>query len=153
MEGVPEPTGSQAASFTSFKASVKGLVAIVLGPGLALLFGGTWSWPEVWIYALIHFLTTFPILVYLRKHNPGLLEERARFLKNPGTKTWDKYFVGAYLGSYPLEFVAAGLDKRFSASWWRHMQLYPFTKSSIWTGFGLVLVGYGLVTWAMCVNR
>ena len=153
MERVPVPDKGQAASFSSVTGIVKGLLSFALGPGLALLFAGTWSWPEAWIYSFVHILMSLPVLVYLKKHNPGLLDERARFLSNPGTKSWDKYFVGAYTATYPLEFVVAGLDRRYSASWWNPLQLYPFTRPLIRTGFVLVFGGYAIVAWAMCVNR
>jgi hypothetical protein len=118
-----------------------------------LLSAGTISWPEAWVYTAIQLVTSLPFLAYLQKHSPDLLDERARGFRNPGTKRWDKYVLSAFTGSYFLEFVLAGLDRRFSASWWQPLQLYPFSRPVTTLGVALFVSGYVLMAWAMCVNR
>jgi hypothetical protein len=99
-------------------------------------------------------MTSLPFLAYLQTHSPDLLDERAKGFKNPGTKKWDKYVLSAFTVSYFLVFILAGpLDKRFSASWWQPMQVYPFARPVTALGVTLFVSGYALMAWAMCINR
>ncbi len=70
-----------------------------LGILFALLFGGagTFAWPEAWLFILIQFSSSAVMVLWLRKYNPELLQERMDLWKRV-VKPWDKAIVvRAYL--------------------------------------------------------
>jgi protein-S-isoprenylcysteine O-methyltransferase Ste14 len=70
---------------------------------------------RAWLYFGIAAVTYFVSLLILIKHNPGLINERAKERGN--TKSWDKvilslYLLIGFLGTH----IVAGLDSRFAWS-------------------------------------
>jgi len=60
----------------------------------AAFFGsaGTFSWPEAWVYMIVQFSFSAVLTLWLKQHNPDLLNERMIFLKK-SAKVWDKVIV------------------------------------------------------------
>lgn len=77
----------------------------------ALLFGsaGTLDWPEAWLFLIVYSAWAIPVVAWLKKNNPGLLEERMAFLKK-SAKGWDRttMLLGTIL--FIAMFSIAGLD-------------------------------------------
>ena len=89
---------------------------------VAILFvsAGTIYWPEAWLMELIYFGWAIPVLIWLRKNNPKLLEERMNLTKSSG-RGWDKIILLFATACYLGVFVVSGLDFRFG---WSEMPLY-----------------------------
>lgn len=81
--------------------------------------------------------------LYLWCVNPEVMLARIRFHK--GTKRWDRILLCFLLPAVYGVFVVAAFDRRFHwlpVSWW-----------VCGIGYVLFLVGIGIITWALAVNR
>jgi protein-S-isoprenylcysteine O-methyltransferase Ste14 len=112
----------------------------------ALLFGGagTIAWPEGWLYIFLQISCWTYMVLWLRKHNPGLLKVRSEFWKRKG-KAWDKVIVVLlFTGFVPL-CILPGLDAvRYQ---WSHVPL-PIEVF----GFIGVIVSSALMFWVLVTN-
>ena len=80
---------------------------------------GTIYWPEAWIMVLIYLAWALPLLTWMKKNNPKLLEERMDVTRR--TQEWDKIVLILGLVCYFGFFVIPGLDYRFG---WSEMPVY-----------------------------
>jgi protein-S-isoprenylcysteine O-methyltransferase Ste14 len=77
----------------------------------AALFGsaGTVAWFQAWLYMVIQFSFWTVMVVWLKRHNPQLLNDRMAFLK-PAAKGWDKIIlITSTIVFFPY-FLLPGLD-------------------------------------------
>jgi len=76
-----------------------------------LLFGsaGSLAWLEAWLFLIIHLTWTIPVVMWLKKNNPKLLEERMSFFKKP-VKSWDKIIIIMVIILFVDMFLVAGFD-------------------------------------------
>jgi len=114
----------------------------------AILFGlsGQLDWIMAWVYLFVFTaITSVSIYVVLSVH-PGLVEERTRFTKSEGIKTWDKTLspLMAIVGP-TIILVITALDKRNGWS-------PPLNTVTQYGCFILAVAGSALTTWAMIVN-
>jgi protein-S-isoprenylcysteine O-methyltransferase Ste14 len=124
------------------------VVQSVVGLGIlcALLFGGagTIAWPEGWIFLLIQTSFSIGMVLWLRKHDPELLQERMDLWKRV-VKPWDKAIVVLLITSCVPLFVLPGLDAiRYQ---WSYV---PLPLKVI--GFLVILLSYGLMFWVVKTN-
>ena len=86
-------------------------LAIVLFLFAALLFesAGTLDWPEAWLFLIIYLAWAIPIVTWLKKNNPELLEERVAFFKKP-VKDWDKTIMLLGTILFITSFLITGFD-------------------------------------------
>nr|WP_243687506.1 hypothetical protein [Methanobacterium formicicum] len=70
---------------------------------------GTVYWVNGWIYFILVLTYEIAYILILMKINPGLLNERGKFIKE-GTKFFDKIYAASYLPLSYLILVIAGLD-------------------------------------------
>jgi len=123
------------------------LLVVVVMPLSPLLITGRWGWWQAWVYAAIAAVGfVLSRLLTVRHQGPGLLTERARFLDQPEAKSWDKVLspiVGIGAGLVPL---VAGLDVRWGWS-------PPNGLGAQLLGLALLLIGYGVATYALVENR
>lgn len=103
---------------------------------------GTVAWVEAWLYLGAMVLISFANTCVM---DPLLLAERSRI--QTGTKWWDVFLsiFTALLGPLVV-LVVAGLDRRFCWS-------EPSGALSITLAMLMLLLGAGIATWAMHVNR
>jgi protein-S-isoprenylcysteine O-methyltransferase Ste14 len=121
------------------------LVFIVIVPFLPLLISWRWDWWQAWVYAFVNIGGFVVSRVLAARRDPGVISERARFLRHEDAAPWDRVLaplVGLGGGLIPL---VAGLDARFGWS----------------PGFGLavelvallaILAGYAIGAWALVEN-
>lgn len=77
----------------------------------ALLFGsaGTLKWSEAWLFILMHVSFSSSLVIWLKKNNPDLLEERLAIFKKP-TKGWDTAIILVGTILFVAMFLIAGFD-------------------------------------------
>ncbi len=112
------------------------------------LFGsaGTLGWPMGWAFILTVLVSTVVSRLFLFLRNPGLVSERARFMRAEGAKRWDLALVPVIVLIGPLvQWIVAGLDYRFGWS----PAMAPALQVA---GLAVLALGYALSTWAMFSN-
>jgi hypothetical protein len=122
------------------------LFFIVVIPFLPLLISWRWNWWEAWVYAAIAIFGFAISRVLASRRHPDLIAERARFLQQQDTKSWDKLLsplVGLGSGFIPL---VAGLDARFD---WSPAFNQPLKSLALL----MLLAGYLLGSYALIENR
>ncbi len=121
------------------------LLALVGVQGLCLLASaGTLAWPAAWWYLGLYVLLLMVGSVALVPHRREVIEERSR--GSHGAKRWDLW-ITRLMGIPTLGLlIVAGLDRRWH--WASALPAWAFL-----TGVVLFVAGYGLVLWAMYVNR
>jgi protein-S-isoprenylcysteine O-methyltransferase Ste14 len=79
---------------------------------VAVLFipAGSLRWPEAWLFLGFYFSWSIPLVLWLQKHNPELLQERMKGPIQRDQKTWDKIFVAATMPSGIAFLVMLGFD-------------------------------------------
>lgn len=109
------------------------------------LIAGDWGWIWGWLLVLLLglFLAAHPLL--LIPINPGLLAERERGLRAPGTKPWDFWIVGAASLFWMGAWLLAALDHRLGWSVEVPLALHGL-------GFVGTAAGMGLFLWALATN-
>ena len=127
--------------------SVAVMLLIVFGlPFLPLLITSRWDWWEAWLYAGIS-IVGFVVSRWLAaRRNPGLLTERARFLRMPDAQPFDKVLaplVGVGGGLLPL---VAGVEARLDTS-------PGFSLALKGLALALILAGYVLASYALVANQ
>ena len=123
------------------------MLLIVFGlPFLPLLITSRWDWWEAWLYAGIS-IVGFVVSRWLAaRRNPGLLTERARFLRMPDAQPFDKVLaplVGVGGGLLPL---VAGVEARLDTS-------PGFSLALKGLALALILAGYVLASYALVANQ
>ncbi len=122
-------------------------VAFVILIYAAILFmaSGRLDWGAAWVYIGVYFVTVVVNGIFILPRDPDLIAERGQVKE--GTKGWDTFLgtVVAFLGPV-LIMIVAGLDVRLGWS----PQLALGVQLA---GLLLVILGYGLFSWAMASNR
>ena len=111
----------------------------------ALLFlsAGRTDWIAGWVYLAIMTINAAGNYAYLRFANPELIGHRMRL--GPGTKTWDKIWLGLFSPVFLAVYAVAGLDVGRLGFATMPLLLWP-------AGLVLFLPGTVLFSWSMGVN-
>ena len=129
---------------------ISGIIVLVLSVGMySLLFvcAGTTHWWQGWFYVIFTLLGSLLSRAVMAKRNPEQIAERAQGLIKKDTKSFDRVLMPLIGFVAPLIFsILAGFDKRFGWS-----PVFPLWV--IILGIGLMVLAYGVTTWAMAVNR
>ncbi len=123
---------------------VKSVAYLLVMMAAVFLCAGRLSYWQGW--ALFGFIGAYvAVSFFLLSRMPGLIRERMR--PGPGIKRWDKVLLAMYA---PLTFgliIFAALDAgRFG--WTGSLPVWAYV-----VGWAVFMVSYGLLTWAMAVNR
>lgn len=112
---------------------------------VALIFiaAGTINWPEFWFFLGFYVATMSAFMIWLKKHDPGLLKERMSVRKD--VKRWDRTIIGVYTIVLFVMFLIAPLD----AVRFRWSRVPPTLR---WVAFVGVLVSWIIVFWAFREN-
>lgn len=117
----------------------KAYVAVVL-----MFSAGRWDWIGGWLYVAIFLAFDVASAMVVIPRNPGLLIERSTRKKD--VQAWDKVIMPLAAGILPLVgWIVSGFDQRWS--WGPDVSL-----SLQASGLVLVVIGYGIVVWAMGAN-
>jgi protein-S-isoprenylcysteine O-methyltransferase Ste14 len=120
---------------------------ILFSPILLCLAAGRWNWLAGWLFGLTLLISIIVSRVLVAIKSPGLLAERARWVKGESAEGWDQLLL-PIVGVYgPLAvLVVAGLDERFG---WPP----PIAHWVQVVAFAAALAGFAFATWAMVANR
>jgi protein-S-isoprenylcysteine O-methyltransferase Ste14 len=121
--------------------AVLGYMAILLG--VFFMVSGSWSHPFVWLYGGLGVVNAV-ILAALLWRSPGLMQERAQ--SGPNVKKWDRVLVKLQGVMTLFGLILSGPDFRFG---WTQ----PIPAEWRWFGVAVLLVGNGLIAWAMRTNH
>jgi protein-S-isoprenylcysteine O-methyltransferase Ste14 len=120
-------------------------VALTLGFLVALIFvpAGTLKWPEAWTLLGLYLAVAFGVMLWWKRHSPGLLRERMSRKKE--AKSWDKAIMRIYTLVLLVLLVLPGLDAvRFG---WSRVPLGPKIL-----GFLGYIPAMAFALWAMKEN-
>lgn len=112
---------------------------------MAMLFGsaGTLAWPAAWI-AVLSFVTFCMILwAWLRRHNPGLLQERLGQEKDSDRPKYDLFFSRVYKGCFLVWLLSLGLNLRFQ---WTEIPWPINVLGAVFLEISLVLIFWVFAT-------
>lgn len=141
-----ESNGLENRSPIKIKTIIQLLVVMTIIPFSPLLISRRWGWWQAWVYAVIYVLGFVVSRGLAARRHPDLLAERARFTDQEDAEPWDKILaplVGLGGGLIP---VVAGLD----AFWGWSGNFSPGWQLG---SLAVILVGYGISSWALIVNR
>ncbi len=103
---------NQNSAISGSKIIARFTMALLFYAALLFVPAGTLNWPEAWLFISVYFAWAIPVVVWLKKNNPGLLEERMRIFKKPA-KGWDKLIILAATILFIAMFAVAGFDIRY----------------------------------------
>jgi protein-S-isoprenylcysteine O-methyltransferase Ste14 len=146
----PESTRGRASRWSTIVQQLLtgvGGALMLLSPILLCLAAGRWNWLAGWLFGLTLLILIIVSRVFVAIKSPGLLAERARWVKGEGAEGWDQLLL-PIVGLYgPLAvLVVAGLDERFGWS-------PPTSPWAQVVAFAAALAGFAFATWAMVANR
>ena len=108
----PKPAGSKSSRFIK-------IALFIVFMALIFIAAGTLDWPEMWFFLGFYVTTMTVLIIWLKKHDPGLLKERMSVGKD--VKSWDKTIIRVYTMLLLIMFLIAPLDAiRFR---WSHVPL------------------------------
>ncbi len=114
---------------------------------MALIFiaAGTINWPELWFFLGFYLISTSALIVWLKKHDPGLFRERTSVAKRKDVKGWDRIIIRIYSLFLLVMLLIAPLDAvRF------HWSRVP--RPLQWLAFAGILLSWTIVVWAFREN-
>jgi protein-S-isoprenylcysteine O-methyltransferase Ste14 len=85
------------------------LVAILLAA--FFLPAGSLDWPEAWIVLGSYLLVSLTAFFWMKRHDPGLLQERIESGSRPNTKQWDNLILTIYSMLMLAMIIVCGLDR------------------------------------------
>jgi hypothetical protein len=80
--------------------------------GVLLVFflaAGTLSWFYSWIFLILFYSFSFGTVLWMFRHNPGLIKERAIGFKS-NEPTWDKAYMALILTLFVIWLISMPLD-------------------------------------------
>ncbi len=111
--------------------------------GLIFLAAGTLRWFAFWLLLGVYIAVVTVLILWLKKHDPGLLKERMTVRKD--VKKWDKMIIGSYSVLLGILFLLAPLDAvRFRWS--------SVPAAVRWPAFLGLLVAWAIAFWAFREN-
>jgi protein-S-isoprenylcysteine O-methyltransferase Ste14 len=122
------------------------LFFIVVIPFLPLLISRQWDWWEAWVYAILYILGFVISRVLAARRHPDLIAERAHYMQQVNTKSWDK-LLSLFLGlGGILVMLVAGLDALYN---WSSSYNLLVKIISLFT----LVLGYAFGSYALIENR
>lgn len=117
---------------------------VVIVPFLPLLVSWRWDWVEAWIYALTGLLMFIISRLITSRLHPGLLKERAKFLRHADTAPFDKYLAPLVGIANIFILIIAGMQAYEKAP------VLNITEELL--AFFVLLAGYVLSGYALVAN-
>ena len=128
-----------------WRAIVQMVIVVLVAPFLPMIISGDWGWWEAWAYLAINVLGFFISRLLAAKRNPGILQERARYLDHKDIKAWDRtlaFLLG--IGGVFIQ-VTPGLERLFGGT--------SYSLAMRLTGLALLILGNFWTSYALVKNR
>jgi protein-S-isoprenylcysteine O-methyltransferase Ste14 len=125
---------------------VQVLFFIVVLPFLPLLISWHWNWWEAWVYGILSVLSFVISRLLMARRHPDLIAERAHYMQQENTQSWDKHLAPLMGLGWILVMVFAGLDALMG---WSPGFSLPVKIISLI----IILFGYALSSYALIENR
>lgn len=113
-----------------------------------------YTWPAAWfVLFAASMLVLLPCFLYIRAHNPDLIQEREKGIRHRNIAGFDIPLVAAAAGLIPVRLVAAGAQHlwQLQQPGWSPT---PFLSTPAQLAAAAVLVFSCLLqTWSVCTNR
>ncbi len=122
------------------------LLFIVVVPFLPLLISRNLGWGEAWAYALINILGFIVSRALAARAHPDLIQERAHYGEQEGTKAWDRVLSPLVALGGGLTPLVAGIDALGGSS-------AAFGVPAHLIALLVILGGYVLASYALIENR
>jgi protein-S-isoprenylcysteine O-methyltransferase Ste14 len=88
-------------------------IYLLLWPVVLVAIGGDWRWPAGWAFGAWFVVMSLHVILWLRRHDPALLEERYRRPGSGGQSAHDRRLVYVLFPAFLGWFVMMPLDRRF----------------------------------------
>lgn len=92
-----------------FSAVLKVVLSLAF-VGVVFVAAGTVRWTAFWVLLGFYVATTGGWMLWLKRHDPGLLKERMSGGVRPDVKAWDKAIIRAYTVLLSIMLIVAPLD-------------------------------------------
>jgi protein-S-isoprenylcysteine O-methyltransferase Ste14 len=117
----------------------------ILAIAAPFLGAGTLAWPAAWLYIVLTTVASVASRALMLRAHPELEAERAAFVANEGTKSWDRVIAPVVIFGPTIIAFVAGLNYRFG---------WPPAIALALQVLALAIVGASLVfaSWAMISN-
>lgn len=137
-------TNDSARQLNALRQGLVALAITIVVLGLLLFVpAGTIGWGTGWWFMVSFVAVILVSIAVIWRRNPELFVARSRV--QPGTKSWDYYFVIAVFVGFVLMFPVAGFDVRFG---WSAMAGWI-----IGLGYVLFVLSFAVQVWAQSENR
>jgi protein-S-isoprenylcysteine O-methyltransferase Ste14 len=123
---------------------VRGLFMVLLWVGMCFAGAGSLTWTRGWIGVAVYLVASGCLTVLISRINPGLLQQREKWLRND-TWPFDRIVLIVYVLLSYIEVFVAGLD----AGRFRWMALPGWTLAP---GIILFVAAMAMVCWTMVTN-
>lgn len=122
------------------------LVSLVIVPLLPILISQRWDWWEGWVYAAANTFSFVISRILAGRRHPEIIEERARFMQQSNTASFDKRLVLLSGLSGVLIPLTSGLDEllNWSPAFSLHLKILALI---------IILAGFSLSSYALIENR
>jgi protein-S-isoprenylcysteine O-methyltransferase Ste14 len=123
---------------------IRYIVYFLIYIGVIFWPAGTVNWAEGWVFLIVLFSISVYMTLWLKKHNPELLQKRMTFMKK-GVKKWDKIFI---IGTIPI-FIALVVVPGFD------VVRYGWSKLPFWLeiiGLISLVASFLFIFWVMKEN-
>lgn len=119
------------------------VVSILVQTTVLIVSSGRLDWVAAWAYVGVNVAVPVVNSLIILPKNPELIAERAQIKE---TRAWDRAIIPSVTLLLFVTLIVAGLDNRFG--WSPHLAL-----AIQFFALALVVLGYGLLSWAMLSNR
>jgi protein-S-isoprenylcysteine O-methyltransferase Ste14 len=85
-----------------------GIFLFIVFMAVVFFAAGTLDWPELWFFLGFYVTTVTALIIWLKKHDPGLLKERMSVGRD--VKSWDKKIIRTYTALLMIMYLLAPLD-------------------------------------------
>ncbi|HWD28279.1 MAG TPA: isoprenylcysteine carboxylmethyltransferase family protein [Rhizomicrobium sp.] len=88
------------------------LAAVAVMGAILLGAAGDWRWPQAWAFLVIFTVASAIVIVFLLRHDPGLLNERLGGIKRKKQAGWDTVFMMGTVFAWCAWLGLMALDAR-----------------------------------------
>ncbi len=127
---------------TTTRIAVRFVLTFVLFAGALFGSAGTLRWPQAWVYLVLQWAASTGLVVWLRRHDPELLDDRLKFMKST-VRGWDRALMLIMTAIFVPLLILPGLDFRYGWSrvpLWLQLLAYAALMAALYLMFAVMRV-------------